>query len=242
MKYTGRIISIGIYIVATTYFKIGIYLKFGYIPISEFIGTAIFAFPIWWVGKKYDDSKYYFKELQEANKRILKSEERLKKLAFYDPLTGVCNRRLFEEKIIQAIKESKRYNRKIAIFYIDIDDFKEINDCFGHDIGDEILKMYTYRIRKSIRATDILSRIGGDEFTLLLPEIHHLDNAVLVARKILNAIQDPYIIENKTINITSSIGISIYEEGEEIKSLIKRADKALYKAKESGKNTFSIAT
>jgi diguanylate cyclase (GGDEF)-like protein len=241
MRYTGRIVSMLLFLASSASFKINDYLQFGYVPIYEYIYSAIWIYPVWWMGRKYDESKFYFRQLEKAKQLIHESEEKLKELAFHDSLTGVANRRLFKEKVNQSIKEAQRYKRKIAIMYMDIDKFKQINDELGHDVGDELLKQFTQKIRNCIRKSDVLARLGGDEFIILLPEINHPRDSMFVANKILDTLQYPWVIEGHTFITTSSMGIAIYEEGDDYKSLIKRADRALYKAKESGRNTFKIS-
>jgi diguanylate cyclase (GGDEF)-like protein len=167
-----------------------------------------------------------------------KNEEKNKFLAFHDTLTGLPNRRLFIEDLEQKIKEQKRYQRKFAVMYMDMDNFKKINDTFGHDVGDELLKQFAQRIKSSMRETDVIARIGGDEFTILLSEIRGQRSAAIVAEKILESLQNPWKINNHVFITTSSIGITINRDNDDEENLLKRADIALYQAKNNGKNNY----
>ncbi len=179
------------------------------------------------VSRNISDRKYY--------------EEKMKHLAFHDPLTDLPNRRLFEELVEQALKESEREGRKTSIMYLDLDKFKQINDTMGHDVGDELLIEFTKRVKGCLRKMDIMARMGGDEFTILLPKTEKL-YVKMIAERILKAVQEPYFILDHTITTTSSIGVAIYpHHGNKAEELIKRADEALYYVKENGRNGFSVA-
>ena len=162
-------------------------------------------------------------------------------MAFYDSLTGIPNRRLFQEKLVQAIKEADRYERKFALLYLDIDKFKEINDTLGHEAGDELLKKFSKRVQSSLRDSDTLGRQGGDEFTILLCDIKEEQTAVRIAERILNSLQEPWTINNKKIYTTSSIGVAFYpKDGTSFDELMKYADTAMYAAKETGRNNIKV--
>lgn len=159
--------------------------------------------------------------------------------AHHDSLTGLPNRTLFQDRLKQAIKKAKRNNSKIALLFIDLDHFKEINDSFGHDVGDEILKTVTTRLEDSKRNEDTLSRLGGDEFTIILEGLHQIQDASSVANKILEELSQSMNVHNNILYVSSSIGISIYpDDGESAKNLLKFADSAMYKAKGEGRNNF----
>jgi diguanylate cyclase (GGDEF)-like protein/PAS domain S-box-containing protein len=161
-------------------------------------------------------------------------EAQLEHMAFHDPLTGLKNRRSLTEIIEHSIVEAKDHGGKMAIMYIDIDNFKEINDSFGHDFGDEVLKSFTSRLKDTVRLGDVLSRIGGDEFIILLKDIKHRKDIVEITNRMKIALQDPYNIDDVEITVTCSIGISIFpENGLSSKKLISYADQALYKAKKN---------
>lgn len=168
-------------------------------------------------------------------------EAKLQRLAYHDPLTDLPNRRLFGELVEQAFEDAKLTKRKVGIMYMDLDGFKEINDTHGHDIGDELLVQFTRRVRENLREIDVFARMGGDEFTILLPRMEKLYVNV-VAKRILQAIQEPFSINGHSIKITSSIGIALYpDHGVNVEGLIKNADSAMYQAKVNGKNDFQFA-
>jgi diguanylate cyclase (GGDEF)-like protein len=166
-----------------------------------------------------------------------KSErEKYKHLAFHDALTGVPNRRLFIELVEKTLQECRSNGKTGSIMYLDLDEFKVINDTFGHDVGDIVLTEFTKRVRGCLRRVDTLARMGGDEFTILLPHTDKM-SAERIAKRILQTFHDPFHIHGHTIAISSSIGISLYpKQGEKAEQLIKVADIALYKAKQNGRN------
>ena len=166
-------------------------------------------------------------------------EEKLKFLAQHDALTGLPNRRLFEDLSDQSIKLAKRHKTTDAILFIDIDGFKGINDTLGHGAGDELLVKISEQLAKSIRNSDSVARIGGDEFLVYLVDINDVTNAQNMAKKIINALSTPFVLKDGLANIGASIGISTYpNDADNIATLIQCADKAMYAAKESGKNTY----
>lgn len=168
-------------------------------------------------------------------------EEKLNYMAYYDSLTGIANRRLFQEKLEQSLKEAKRYQRKLAIMYMDLDKFKYINDTFGHDVGDELLKQFAKRVQSCLRESDTFARLGGDEFTIILNEIHDEQAALQIGERILSKTQEPLHIGEHVIQTSSSIGISIYPtDGSTAGELMKNADNALYEVKASGRNRVKL--
>ena len=173
---------------------------------------------------------------------FLRERKTLTSQATEDSLTGLANRRLLELRMAQTFAQSKRFNRIMAIMYIDIDHFKKLNDTHGHDVGDELLKAVARKLKHSIRDVDTLSRVGGDEFVIVLDELNHLNDAKLVAEKIMVAVEKDIVIMHKSIKVTLSIGIASYNHANEetLKSLMKKADIALYEAKASGRNTYRI--
>ncbi|MBS4201601.1 diguanylate cyclase [Bacillus sp. FJAT-49732] len=161
-------------------------------------------------------------------------EAQLEYLAYHDPLTGLKNRRKFTTIVEESIKEAEMTDEKIAIMYIDLDNFKAINDSLGHNVGDELLQQFANRLKSSLRKNDELCRVGGDEFLVLLKNItdnEQIEKAAMRMQSIFNA---PYTINNVTFDVSSSIGISVYpEHGTLVRYLISHADQALYKAKEN---------
>ena len=171
------------------------------------------------------------------------AEERLKFLSLYDSLTKLPNRVLFYDRMRQEIAYAKREQKKFSLMFLDLDDFKEVNDKFGHDIGDQLLQGVAKRFSKLLRKSDTICRLGGDEFIILLPRLTQpRENAVDVALKILNSLNEPFLIKDNKIHITTSIGIALYpDDGEKEKALIKTADKAMYVAKKEGINNYHWA-
>ena len=165
------------------------------------------------------------------------AEEQMHYLAHYDALTGLPNRTLFTDRLQQALTTAKRDKPHIAVMFLDLDKFKPVNDELGHDVGDLLLKEAAKRMQNCVRESDTVSRIGGDEFTVLLPIIEVEQDAIQVAEKILYAISQPFELAGHSILISSSIGIAVYpEHGSDEKTLIKNADVAMYYAKSRGRN------
>lgn len=173
---------------------------------------------------------------------FLSERKTLTSQAMQDSLTGLANRRLLDFRMTQTFAQSKRFNRIMAIMYIDIDHFKKLNDSFGHDVGDELLKIIAKKLNNCIRDVDILSRVGGDEFVIVLDELNHIDDANLIADKIMASFEKNITVMNKSIKVSLSIGIagSAHNSEETLKSLMKKADIALYEAKDSGRNTYKV--
>jgi diguanylate cyclase (GGDEF)-like protein/PAS domain S-box-containing protein len=166
-------------------------------------------------------------------------EDTVNQLAYHDPLTGLPNRMLFKDRFTLALARANRYRQKIVLMVLDMDRFKDINDTLGHDAGDQLLKDFGSRLVSILRKTDTVSRMGGDEFVLLLPEAIDAENVANVAQKILGAASKPFILHDREVRITASIGIAIYpEDGEDIETLLKHADIAMYQAKEMGRNNY----
>ena len=171
------------------------------------------------------------------------AEERFHYLAHYDSLTGLANRTLFFDLLHQAMRMAKRGGHLLALLFLDLDGFKFINDTYGHDAGDVVLKETAKRLLENVRESDTVARMGGDEFTVILPSIENKKGAAIVAQKIIRAISEPYAIFNEQCAMSASIGISICYGGEEdTDTLIKKADIAMYRAKQSGKNCFAFYT
>ena len=184
-----------------------------------------------------------------------KTEEQVRFLAYFDSLTGLPNRFFFKELLDKALAHAERHNLILATLFLDVDNFKRINDTLGHDIGDELLQAITSRLLKSVRSSDsiyranentiinTLSRLGGDEFVVLLSEIADAPDAAVVARRLLKDISEPYMLKGHKVIITASIGISVYpSDGEDAQSLLKYADLAMYHAKDMGKNNYQYYT
>lgn len=173
---------------------------------------------------------------------VTKSEAMLEKtnhLAWYDYLTGLPNLALFNERLSQSLGMAYRHNKRVAVLFLDMDNFKKLNDTFGHLTGDFILKAVAERVKGCIRTTDTVCRRSGDEFLILLGEIELAEDAIFVAQQILSAISIPQRIDNIDITLAASIGISVYpEDGLEQTTLMACADKFMYLAKQNGPNQF----
>ncbi|KFG94356.1 diguanylate cyclase [Burkholderia paludis] len=169
------------------------------------------------------------------------AEERLGYLATHDVLTDLANRALFEERLEHAIAHAKRLGRKVAVMYLDLDRFKLVNDTLGHNAGDEVLKKVARRIVATVRASDTVARMGGDEFALVLEEFDDVRDVGRIARKLLDEVGRPIDVGRREIFVTPSIGISIYpDDGTEAEHLILLADQAMYGAKSRGRNVFQF--
>ena len=167
------------------------------------------------------------------------NEENLKYQAYFDQLTAIPNRRLFSDRAENALNQAKRSNEGLAIIFIDLDEFKEINDTYGHETGDIFLKAVAQRFINSARKSDTVSRLGGDEFTILMPRIKNAKDAANLAERILNTNKEAITINKNHLFPKTSIGISVYpEDGETIEMLLSKADKAMYIAKNLGKNRY----
>jgi diguanylate cyclase (GGDEF)-like protein/PAS domain S-box-containing protein len=178
---------------------------------------------------------------KEITGRKLK-EEKLRRTALYDILTGLPNRALFNDRLKFAITQAKRKAARIALMFIDLDNFKPINDTHGHNAGDLLLKLVAKRMKNCIRESDTVGRIGGDEFILLLPAITKPEDALNVAEKIRHEINKPFDVPGfPVMNVSSSTGVAIYpEHGNNATHLIKSADEAMYLAKERGRNNVAL--
>ncbi len=176
---------------------------------------------------------------REAERK--QSEERIRYLATHDALTTLPNRALFSQMLNLAIQTARRYQREFAVMFIDLDRFKIINDSLGHEAGDQLLQEIAIRMKETIRSSDVVARLGGDEFAVLVQEVENPHQAAVVARKILNTIIRPMVIQGQECQVTGSIGISIYpKDGEDEQTLMKSSDLAMYRAKEEGKNNYQF--
>jgi diguanylate cyclase (GGDEF)-like protein/PAS domain S-box-containing protein len=170
-----------------------------------------------------------------------KSEEQIKNLAYFDVLTGLPNRRLFNDRLNIAIANAHRHQHQLGIVFIDLDLFKRINDTLGHTIGDKLLEEVGRRISNELREGDTAARLGGDEFALLLQEINDAEDAVVTAHRIIDVISKPFHITHNTLYVTASVGVSIYPyDGTNSETLIRNADTAMYRAKDEGRNSYQL--
>lgn len=162
-------------------------------------------------------------------------------LAHHDPLTKLPNRLLFLDRLMQAIYQAQREKGQFAVMFVDLDKFKEVNDRLGHAVGDETLKLAARRMQECLRQTDTLSRLGGDEFTILVADLHGTTDAIGIAQKIVHFFETPFVIDAHTFVMTCSIGISFYpQHGEQALQLLENADAAMYHAKKQGRSNFQM--
>lgn len=199
------------------------------------------------VSKPLDLAEVLMRVYNMLEVRLLHEQARsyakiLEELALNDPLTGLANRRLLDDRMSMALVHAHRNKSAMAVIYLDLDGFKKINDTLGHGIGDLLLKTVAERLLQTVREEDTVARLGGDEFALALWHVSSRDYAASVASRAIAAVSQPYSIEGQTVSITISAGVSLYpEHGTDAETLMKRADQALYQAKHGGKNAVRIA-
>lgn len=178
--------------------------------------------------------------IRDITERI-EAESEIRKLAYHDALTGLPNRNLFNEQFNLAQAHAQRQSEKLGVIMLDLDRFKEINDTLGHNVGDQVLQVVGTRLRNLIRGEDIVARMGGDEFMILLQGVKHVNDVALICQKIVNAFRTPFVLERNEFGITTSIGGALYpDDGKDIHSLLKKADIAMYRAKAEGRNSFRL--
>lgn len=190
------------------------------------------------IGVELEGVKYLYCSCRDITERK-KTEDEIRRLAFYDPLTGLANRRLLTDRMEQALAKAYRNGKLLAICMIDLDGFKQVNDQLGHKAGDQLLSEVARRITECIRESDTAARFGGDEFSLLLMDFSKISECELLLNRIINAISIPYKVTNGTAQVTASIGATIFpNDGSTADQLLRHADQAMYEAKQSGKNCY----
>jgi diguanylate cyclase (GGDEF)-like protein len=176
-----------------------------------------------------------------AEAQLQRREEQMIHLIHHDSLTGLPNRTLLLDRLNRAIKLASRNAKSLGVLFLDLDGFKQVNDSLGHAIGDKLLKSVALRLESCSRASDTVSRHSGDEFVVLLNELHTPDDAAFAAERILQTLSDVHSISHRDLEITASIGITLYpDHGLDAKALIKNADTAMYRAKKVGRNTYKF--
>jgi len=176
-------------------------------------------------------------------KRLEEQKSKYEYQSSHDALTGLPNRKLFQERLLHALKRSKRTENKVAIFFIDIDRFKHINDVYGHNMGDRVLRLTAKRMTDNVREIDTVSRLGGDEFTLIVEDVKHPRDMEVLAEKLLCSIRKPLTLDGRTHHLSASIGIILSgDNGDTLETILKHADSAMYQAKERGRNRFEFYT
>ncbi len=179
--------------------------------------------------------------MMQDSTKLKRAQEKLILLAQFDSLTSLANRNRLYDKLNEALARGKRHGNKLAVLYLDLDKFKSINDTFGHAGGDAVLCEFANRLKASVRKTDTVARIAGDEFVILLEDLHTTSEAEQIANTILDNTKAPMLFGDVALNFSTSIGIAIADINDTSESLIKRADKALYSAKAAGRSTSKVA-
>lgn len=181
-------------------------------------------------------------ELSRSNKELKLKEDHLRHLAYHDPLTGLSNRKFFAEQLCESLYWAQHNKLLLGLLFIDLDGFKHINDTLGHEAGDRLLTTIAGRLTNSLRSSDTVSRLGGDEFTVILRAIPNVQIAAKIAAKILTSISKPVVLDGYAIRVSASIGISVYPyNSQDSETLMKQADAAMYRAKHQGKNRYEFA-
>ncbi|MPM77646.1 hypothetical protein SDC9_124653 [bioreactor metagenome] len=169
--------------------------------------------------------------------------EELRHMAQHDPLTGLPNRALFSDRLGNELARAKRNDGHFGLIFVDLDRFKPINDSFGHAVGDLLLRQVAQRMKETVRASDTVGRIGGDEFVVLMPMLADAEAARLLAEKLRQAIARPFVLDGRELTISCSLGVALYpDDGQDEITLAKSADEAMYQAKQSGRNRVWLAS
>lgn len=170
-----------------------------------------------------------------------KYEEKIQQMAFYDSLTGLPNRKLFSDRLGIVLAQAKRNKKKVGIVMLDLDNFKDVNDTLGHDVGDTLLKAVAERLSGTLRKSDTVARFGGDEFVLIFPDMEIIEEAIQVVQKIIDRFHKPFLIDTHQLVVTTSIGIAVYpKDGMDEEILMKNADIAMYQAKQAGRARYQL--
>ena len=187
-----------------------------------------------------DQLKHMIEEKDALVAQLRRSEEQVRQLAYYDSLTDLPNRRLLIDRLGQSLAHARRHHYSMAVMFLDLDRFKQVNDTLGHEAGDELLRQVARRWTGCMRSGDTVCRSGGDEFIVVLPEISQAQDAALVAAKMVNALNEPVIVGYQPIHVTTSIGIAVYpvDGADDVQELMKKADRAMYAAKAQGRNRY----
>lgn len=246
-KKKRSILTNSIFYIAFAQIVISCYMSFGstHIYTTVYLSALLIQLLIYFIPfgalilsylSNYDFALASQKELQQQ-------KEKFEQLSTYDPLTLLLNRRAFEETSDKIIATAKRHGYKFTLLYLDLDNFKSVNDSIGHDVGDALIKEVSSRLQKSIRMSDYCARLGGDEFGIILTQVNSHKDANLVAQKLIAVLNKPFNINGKQLYTGASIGIALYpSNGNTYHDLLKNADTAMYQAKTSGKNTYTFYT
>lgn len=170
-----------------------------------------------------------------------KYEEKIQQMAFHDSLTGLPNRKLFSDRLGIVLAQARRNKKKVGIVMLDLDNFKDVNDTLGHDVGDTLLKAVAERLSGILRKSDTVARFGGDEFVLIFPDMEVIEEAIQVVQKIIDRFHKPFLIDTHQLVVTTSIGIAVYpNDGMDEEILMKNADIAMYQAKQAGRARYQL--
>ena len=170
-----------------------------------------------------------------------KYEEKIQQMAFHDSLTGLPNRKLLSDRLGIVLAQAKRNKKKVGIVMLDLDNFKDVNDTLGHDVGDILLKAVAERLSGTLRKSDTVARFGGDEFVLIFPNMEVIEEAIQVVQKIIDRFHKPFLIDTHQLVVTTSIGIAVYpNDGMDEEILMKNADIAMYQAKQAGRARYQL--
>ncbi len=216
-------------------------------PVSEMIeaaeayagGNLDIALPV----RSDDELGHLALALNTMAQELKVSHRRMRHLANYDALTGLPNRHLFQDRLRHALNAADRSGHRLGLLFLDLDGFKAVNDTLGHGFGDEILRLIATRLRRTVRACDTVARLGGDEFTVIAEGLRQSRDVEVLANKLLAALTQPYLIQEQSLYLSASIGITIYpQDGADAATLLRNADSAMYLSKRQGKNTYRFFT
>lgn len=214
------------------------------------MGQTVGMFDLWYLEERpiRDEGPFSTEEKNLLNMVVerlgrvvesLQAEERIHQMAYYDSLTGLPNRELFSDRLGIALAHARRNQQRVAVAMLDLDNFKDVNDTLGHDVGDLVLKAAAERLSAVLRESDTVARFGGDEFVLVIPDMKEVDDVIPVARKIVESFRKPFLIGAHQLFVTTSIGIAVYpDDGMQENILLKNADSAMYQAKQTGRNRY----
>ncbi|HSX71352.1 MAG TPA: GGDEF domain-containing protein, partial [Pseudomonas sp.] len=175
-------------------------------------------------------------QLDELNQR----RDALEHLARHDPLTGLPNRRVFFERLDHALASARRSAKPLAVLFVDLDHFKELNDSLGHGVGDRVLQAVANLLRSATRESDTVARLGGDEFVILIEQLDDPQQVLAVLHKLHERFQLPMLVDRHEVQVQASMGVSLFpRDGDDIESLLQQADRAMYAAKNAGRNTYN---
>ncbi len=210
---------------------------FGALTIAGALATVFLLFR-WFaarVRESLNDASAGHERLETELAAVREAKEEFRVLAYHDDLTGLPNRSLFHDRLGLAITHSSRQASHLAVLFLDLDDFKGVNDSFGHASGDRVLVELAGRIRRTVRAEDTVARLGGDEFIVLLAQVTGAGDAARVAAKVLDAVRAPFRLDGHDVSIGVSVGVSVFPgDGVSPEELVRSADQAMYRAKERG--------